>query len=344
MFTVAISGDFFDPGGDMIPPGFDLGPLRRDGIELVVLPRKPRIDAADLAGVDALILLQAQFDAASLPDEGRLALVARFGAGLDTVDVDACTARGVMVTNTAAHVARPMAVAVMTLVLALSTRLMRKAEIGRNPAEWKDKAAYFGTGLTGKTLGSLGFGNIARDMFAIMKPLGMRYLATSRSGFHPRAAGLGVSFTGLEALFAESDVVVINAPLTDETRGMVDARMIGLMKKTAFLVNIGRGPIVDQTALTVALREGRIAGAGLDVLTQEPPDPADPILALDNVIITPHALGWTDQLFADCGGADIEAVLALRRGEVPDDVVNPAVLDHPGLRAILARHEAGLRR
>ena len=119
----------------------------------------------------------------------------------------------------------------------------------------------------------------------------------------------------------------VSCPLTPETHHIVNAERLALMKPTAYLINTARGPIVDQKALTEALQARRIAGAGLDVLEQEPPDPDDPILKLDNVILAPHALCWTDQCFAGNGAADVRAVLEVQHGRVPRGVVNRAVLE-----------------
>ena len=128
----------------------------------------------------------------------------------------------------------------------------------------------------------------------------------------------------------------VSCPLTPETHHIVNAERLALMKPTAYLINTARGPIVDQKALTEALQARRIAGAGLDVLEQEPPDPDDPILALDNVILTPHALCWTDQCFAGNGAADVRAVLDVQQGRVPRGVVNREVLESEAWKNRLA--------
>ena len=145
-------------------------------------------------------------------------------------------------------------------------------------------------------------------------------------------------FADVDALFRESDFVCVNCLLSEETHHLVNRERLALMKSTAFLINTARGPIVDQTALTEALREGRIAGAGIDVFEQEPPDADDPLLALDNVIVTPHALCWTDQLFAGSGAADVRAVMAVMEGRIPSGIVNRDVVDRPGWKARLAEY------
>jgi len=151
---------------------------------------------------------------------------------------------------------------------------------------------------------------------------------------------LGITLVDLDAVFRESDFVTLNCPLTAETKHLVDARRLSLMKSTAFLINCARGPVVDQRALTKALQERRIAGAGLDVFDPEPPHPDDPLLKLDNIIVTPHALCWTDQMFEGIGATDVKAVLDLSRGRVPAGIVNRAVLDNPIWQQRLKRYAA----
>jgi len=164
-------------------------------------------------------------------------------------------------------------------------------------------------------------------MFRLAQPLDMRFLAYDPYVDTKLAADLGVELVELDDVFRRSDVISVNCPLTPQTRNLVNAERIALMKPGAYLINTARGPIVDQRALTAALQGRRIAGAGLDVLSQEPPDADDPILKLDNVILAPHALCWTDQLFAGNGAADVKAVLDVQQGRTPYLIVNRAVLD-----------------
>lgn len=336
-FRVAFSGDFFDAAGKLIFPSFDMSPLRQPGIDVVILPRSDRIEAGDMEEIDVLILLMTRFDRGSIPRSDRLALVARFGAGLDTVDVDALSQNGIGLVNTPEGVARSMAVATMSLILALTGNLLQKNAIGHGVA-WEERIRHHGFGLVGRTLGSVGFGSIAREMFMLAKPFGMRPIATNRSGRLDGAAKLGVDIVDMDTVFRESDILTINCPLTTETRGLVDAGRLAQLKPTAYLVNLARGPIIDQAALVEALRNNRVAGAALDVLDEEPPRRDDPILSLDNIIITPHSLGWTDQLFAKCGAANVAAALAIRSGKPPLGMVDPRVVAHPTFRKRLKRH------
>jgi phosphoglycerate dehydrogenase-like enzyme len=182
-----------------------------------------------------------------------------------------------------------------------------------------------GTGLTGRVFGQLGLGNIGAEAIRIMKPLEMRMIASDPFVTPDKAKELGVELVDVETLFRESDFLSVSVPLSDKTRHMVGERLIGLMKPSAHLINTARGPVVDQAALFRALKAGTIAGAGLDVFEVEPTPADEPILALENVIVTPHALCWTDECFAGNGAADIRAVLALARGETPQGIVNREV-------------------
>ncbi len=329
-FRVALSGDFKTPDGALAFPMFDLSPLANDpDIEFAYAdPVNGRMSAASLAGFDALILLAAVFDADSIPDDGRLSVVARFGVGYDTVDVDACTAAGIAVCITPDGVRRPVAVTILTFILALAGKLFDKDRLTREgPAGFDKRADYMGLGLVGRTMGSIGIGNIGAEAFKMCAPLQMKHIAHDPFCDPKVAADMGVDLVSLEQVFTDSDFLCVNTPLTLETRHIVNAQRLATMKPTAYLINTSRGPTVDQPALVEALKTGVIAGAGLDVFDPEPPPPDDPILHLDNVIVTPHALCWTDQCFAGIGASDVAQVLMIKNGEAPAHMVNRGLAD-----------------
>jgi phosphoglycerate dehydrogenase-like enzyme len=327
-WRVALSGGFLRPDGSPAYPDFDIGPLERDpGVALTRLPSRPAILPEDTAGLDALVLLAEDFRASSIAPDGRLSLVARFGVGFDQVDTAACTAAGIAVSITPGAVRRPVAVAIITLMLALAGRLLEKDRLTRlGPAGFVRRGEFMGTGLEGRVLCSLGLGNIGAEMFRLAAPFGMRMAAHDPYGDPALAASLGVELVGAEELFRSADVLAVNCPLNEETRGFVSAGRLALMKPTAFLINTARGPIVNEGALAAALAEGRLAGAGLDVFDPEPPAASAAILRAPNVVATPHALSWTDQGFAAIGAACVAAVQAARRGEAPAHLANPEVL------------------
>jgi len=327
-FRVALSGDFRKADGSPVFPDFDLTPLKQaPEVEMAYLEPANPVRADQLADFDALILLAHRFTQESIHPNGRLAVVARFGVGYDTVDVEACSKAGIALVITPDGIRRPVAVSIITLMLALTGKLMVKDRLTREgPPGFARKGEHMGVGLVGRTLGSVGIGNIGAELFRLVKPFDMKLIAHDPFADRKLAAELGVELVSLEDVFRRADIVSVSCPLSPETHHLVNAERLALMKPSAYFINTSRGPIHDQKALTKALQERRIAGAGLDVLEQEPPDPNDPILKLDNVILAPHALCWTDQCFAGNGAADVKAVLDVQHGREPRLVVNKAVL------------------
>ena len=341
-YRVALSGDFKKADGSPTFPDFDLAPLKSARqVEMVFLDNANPLRGDQLEDFDALILLAHRFDASSVPKSGRLSVVARFGVGYDTVDVAACTANDIALVITPDGVRRPVAVSILTFMLALTGKMMVKDRLARQGAVgFAARGEHMGVGLVGKTLGSLGVGNIGAEMFWLAKPFDMRFIAHDPYADKSVATELGIELVSLEDLFRRADILSVNCPLTKDTRHIVNAERLALMKPSAFFINTARGPIVDQAALTKVLQEGRIAGAGLDVFETEPPDANDPILKLDNIIAAPHALCWTDQCFAGNGAADVKAVLDVQKGLVPRGVVNTSVLQQPNFKAKLAAFAA----
>ena len=329
-FRVAIDGDFVKPDGSPAYPMFDLAPLHaHPGVEVAHVALGKVASASALAGFDALILLGNRFAPDSVPADGRLSIVARFGVGYDTVDVPACTGAGIALTITPDGVRRPVAVAILTLLFALTGKLFIKDKLTREGAAgYARRGDHMGVGLMGRTLASVGIGNIGAELFRLAAPFGMRFIAHDPFASPDLARDLGITLVDLETVFREGDFVSVSCPLTPQTHHLVNAARLALMKPTAYLINTARGPIVDQAALTKVLQEGRIAGAGLDVQEQEPPDIDDPLLRLDNVILAPHALCWTDQCFAGIGASAVRSVLDVADGHIPRGLVNRPVLDH----------------
>jgi D-3-phosphoglycerate dehydrogenase len=329
-FRIALSGDFRKADGTPTFPSFDLAPIMNDpGIEIRWVDAVDGVmPAGGLAGCDALILLAPRMARESFPGDGRLAAIARFGVGYDNVDLAACNEQGVAAIITPDGVRRPVAVMVLTFILALSQKLLAKDKLCRQgPPGWAERANHMGEGLIGKTLGQLGMGNIGAEVFRVAAPLGMRFIAHDPYIDKKIANDLGVEIVSSEDLFRQSDFLSVSVPLSDATRHYVNAERLKTMKLTAHLINTERGPIVDQAALFTALTDGTIAGAALDVFEVEPSPADEPILKLDNVIVTPHSLCWTDECFAGNGAADIAAVMEVMHGREPRGVVNREVLE-----------------
>jgi D-3-phosphoglycerate dehydrogenase len=336
-FRVALTRDFLDAGGEVALPADTFAALdRTPGVSWEYLPQDvPEITPDVAARYDAILTLRPRYSAASVARaDRRLALIARFGVGYDRIDVDACTRAGVLVTITPDGIRRPIAQAVLTLLLALAGQLLPKDRATR-AGSWDRAGGGLGRGVTGRTLGLVGLGNIGRDVVRLVAPFEMRILAHDP---YAREDGLppGVVLVDLDALLGESDFVSLNCPLTPETRHLIGAPALARMRPTAYLINTARGPIVDERALYEALAAGRIAGAGLDVFEQEPTPEDNPILALPNVVVSPHALGWTDESVRGNGAGACAAIIALSRGETPRHVVNPAALAHPWLARRMA--------
>ncbi len=287
---------------------------------------------------DAIFWLATKVTAESLRGVERLAMVARWGVGYDMIDVDALTAADVALAITPNGVRRPVAEAILTFIFALLKNLFAQDRLVRSGG-WRGNLDRLGRNLTSITLGSVGCGNIARELFRLARPLGFaRLIASDPYVRDEDVAGLGVELVELDTLLRESDFVTINTFLNKDTRGLIGDRELRLMKPSAYLINTARGPIVDHAALVSALRERRIAGAGIDVFPVEPPRPDDPLLSLDNVIVTPHALAWTEEIMQDNGREACQAVLALARGEISGAIVNREVLARPGFQRKIERY------
>jgi len=337
-FRVGVSPHLAGRDGHKPFPSYDLAALAADpAFELVELPDAGLVPPAVTQDCDAVILLLEQMRGQSFAPGARLKLIARMGVGYDTIDVPAATANDVALTITPDAVRRPMAVAIVTYLLALAGNLLVKDRIAKGGAPvWPERARHHGVGLVGRTFGQVGVGNIGAEALRLLAPFGLRIVAHDPYRDPAELRALGAEPVGLDELFRQADFVSLSCPLNDETRHLADARRIGLMKPTAYLINTARGPVVEQKALCAALQERRIAGAALDVFDPEPPPAGEPILELDNLVAAPHALGWTDQMFSVMADVNMAAIRAVAAGREPANVVNREVLGQPGFRAKLA--------
>jgi len=325
-FRVGITGDVLDSSGEPIFGREALGLLDAGGVAWEYMAQEPGgVTPAQAARYDAICAMLTRVTAASLagPDR-RLKLIARFGVGYDTIDVPACTAAGVLLTIAPDGVRRPVATSALTFVLMLAQKVLVKDRLTR-AGRWSEKLDHIGTGLTGRTLGSIGLGNIGAELFRLARPLEMNGIAHDPFASPALAAELGVRLVDMETLFRESDFLTVNCPLSEATRGLVSARLLEMMKPSAYLINTARGPIVDERALHDALASSRLAGAGLDVFEEEPTPVSNPLLQLDNVVVTPHGICFTDECMRRLAESAFRAVLDVAAGRTPPYVVNPEV-------------------
>jgi D-3-phosphoglycerate dehydrogenase / 2-oxoglutarate reductase len=254
-----------------------------------------------------------------------LLIVSSNGAGYDPVDVEACTAAGVLVVNQSGGNAHSVAEHALAMLLTLSKRIIeadralrREANVSRN--------ALMGTEVQGKTIGIVGIGNVGRRIAALCEGLlGMKVLAYDPYLSQAEIAARGGEKVELDDLLRRSDYVSISCPLAKDSRGMIGARQFALMQPHAYFITTARGFIHDEAALVEALRNKQIAGAGLDVWSKEPPPPDHPLLQFDNVIASPHTAGVTREARMNMGRIAAEQMLEALDGKRPPRIINPEV-------------------
>lgn len=281
----------------------------------------------DFAGdVDAIIVQYAPLTARVMDNLRRCRSITRYGIGVDNVEVPAATARGIWVTNVPGFCAHEVAEHTMAFVLSFVRRIKRLDGSVR-AGQWETIGLMRPTRrLSALTLGLVGFGQVARTVATYARGFGMRVVATAPHTTAETMATFGVTKLDLDDLLAEADFVSLHLPVTAESRHLIDSRRLRQMKPGAYLLNTSRGTLVDEPALIEALRAGRIAGAGLDVLEKEPPVLDSPLLAMENVIVTPHASYYSDDSLAYLQTAVAEEAARVLRGESPRSPVNPEVI------------------
>lgn len=315
-------------------PGSSLKPLLESGHEVTVsefdrpLTTEEFLDKA--RGVDAVLsLLTDKIDGEVMDAVGpQLKLISNYAVGFDNINIEHATERGIIVANTPSDEVN-VAVAEHTwaLILALTRRVVEADESTRRGSYkgW-EPGIFLGMSLVGKTLGIIGLGRIGTMVAKRANGFDMRVLYNKRSHDEEAESELGIKFAQLDELLATSDVVTLHVPLTDETRHMINKDTLAKMKKGSFLVNTARGAIVFEQDLVNALRDGHLAGAGLDVFDNEPNINPE-LVSMEQVIITPHIASATVEARAKMGAMAVSTILDTFSDKKPDNLVNPDIWD-----------------
>jgi D-3-phosphoglycerate dehydrogenase len=311
-------------------------PIAEAGLELlrgryeVVEDRESDL-ASIIDGFDAIVIRSATaLDAPLIERAQRLKVIGRAGVGIDNVDVDAATRRGIVVANAPESTAVSAAEHAVALMLALS-RNLPQAHAALKVGRW-ERSRFAGIELAGKTLGVLGLGRIGREVARRALALGMRVVAHDPFVALERFRELGVEPAALDDVYATADVITLHLPLTDETRGLIGREALARMRDGVRIVNAARGELVDEEALLEALRSGKVAGAALDVFGAEPY--SGPLLELDQVVVTPHLAGSTSEAQDRAGVMIAEQVVAALEGGVVATAVNIPIVDQADLEVL----------
>jgi glyoxylate reductase len=284
--------------------------------------RKPEDISEEIRDIRAMILSLEPINDIILNNFPSLKVIARYGVGYDTVDVEACTRRGIYVTHTPGILSHAVAELTVGLMICLSRRLINADKYVRTEWAKPNRARLrMGIDLYGKTLGIIGLGRIGYEVAVRAKSFGMKIIYYDIERKVDAERTLGVKYVDLETLMRESDFISIHVPLTSQTRGLIGERELKLMKPTAYLINTSRGPVIDENALCKALKEGWIAGAGLDVFAEEPLPLESPLINMENVVLTPHIGTYTFETRRAMALMCIENVRAVLMGETPPNLV-----------------------
>ncbi len=310
---------------DRFPIGVERDILAQVGCTLIPATCKTEDETiAACRDAHAILTATARFSRRVIQELKEVLVICRYGIGVDTVDVPAATEQGIIVANVPDFCFDQVSDTAMSLILSVPRKVTYLNNLIRGGVYDRDLARPIHN-FRGATLGLVAFGNIPRNMVWKAVPFGFRIIASDPYVKPEDVRQYPVSLVDFDTLLRESDIISVHAPLTDETRHMFDEAAFRKMKPSAFFLNLARGPIHDQRALYRALKEGWIAGAGLDVLEKEPPEPDDPILALDNVVFTPHYASYTEEAYQELRVKTAENAAAVLRGEFPKYLYNPEV-------------------
>lgn len=283
----------------------------------------------EIADVDLLLVVFVKVNSRIIDSASKLKSIVRFGIGIDNIDVQAATSRKILVVNIPDYAIDTVAEHAFALLIALARKITLADRVMRMKkwGNWTSPSKlYLGIDLKGKTLGIIGMGRIGRSLARKAEVFGMNLLAFDPYLEQKQLDDIKVKLTELEILLKESDFVSIHAPHTPETRSLIGENQLRIMKKTAYIINTSRGPLIDEQALIKALKKKWIAGAGLDVYEKEPPSLNNLLLKLENVILTPHIAWYTEEASKRLEKLAIQRSVELLQGKIPKTVVNPEVL------------------
>jgi len=307
--------------------------LAAAGIEFAAYQLKFRPEAEVLekvADADVVLVNMVKMDESILSKMTNCRLLIRHGIGYDNVDVAACTKHGIQFAYQPDYCKEDVAEHAIALIFACGRKVVwsrKTLDDSSRRGQWDFAELFPLRRLDGKTLGIVGLGRIGSRVHRKLRTFGFHILGNDPYLSEERKAAVGLEFVDKETLFSQSDYVTIHTPLNDETRHLVDAEALSLMKPTAYLINTSRGPMVDIEALADALRGKKIAGAAIDVYDSEPPPPDYPLFGLDNIILTPHIAWASEEAGWEIRESILNDILAFNEGKPARCVVNPEVLE-----------------
>jgi len=300
--------------------------LRENGASLIYGDCKTEAELIELAqDADAIINTYARLTAKVINSLRRCQVIVRRGIGYDNVDVKAATAKSIVVVNVPDYCTDEVADHVMALLLCTARRVISARDQVRSGG-WDFRQLLPIPALKNHTLGLVGFGKVARAVTERAKCFGLEVQTSDPFISAKFTSEYGVKLVSLEELLSSSDFISVHVPLTKDTRGMISKREFAMMKPSAVFINTSRGPVVDEEALREALENGEIAFAALDVMTDEPPMPDNPLLGMDNIIITPHLAWYSEHSARVLGEKTGEEIVRVFKGYFPKSLVNPEVI------------------
>ena len=321
---VGISGDLLNSNGIPCFGNEALSKIKsRSDMEITWMDKSINEITEEMASkFDAILLNIPKASAKSVcRDDCKLKIISRFGVGYDSVDIEAMKEKGIVVTNTPNAVRRPVAVAALTMIFALSGKLLKKNDLVR-AGQWNDRTNFMGMGLTQKTLGIVGAGSIGQETIKLSQPFFKKIIAFDPFLTKEELHSKGTLKTDLIKLAKSSDIIVVLCNLNKSTQGMINNKFFSNMKKTSYIINLSRGPVINEKDLELALENKMIAGAGLDVTSVEPLSPNSKLMSFENVILTPHSLCWTDECFHNIATEAINSILNFFDGTKLENQVN----------------------